>query len=84
MQIQKAELKDLPQMMIIYQRAREFMRETGNPDQWKDSYPQEEVVRRGIEEGKAWLCTADGPEDGQAASTRHIAAQSDAQALLQK
>ena len=65
MQIQKAELKDLPQMMIIYQRAREFMRETGNPDQWKDSYPQEEVVRRGIEEGKAWLCTADGPEDGQ-------------------
>lgn len=37
MQIQKAELKDLPQMMIIYQRAREFMRETGNPDQWKDS-----------------------------------------------
>lgn len=65
MQIRKAEMKDLPQILLIYERARQFMRETGNPHQWKNSYPQEEVVKKGILEGKAWLCVADGPEDGR-------------------
>lgn len=65
MQIKRAEMKDLPQMLLIYERARQFMRETGNPNQWKSTYPPESVVKQGIQEGKAWLCIADGPEDGR-------------------
>lgn len=65
MQIKQAEMKDLPQMLLIYQQARQFMRETGNPNQWKDTYPEERVVKQGILEGKAWLCIAEGPEDGR-------------------
>ena len=64
MEIRAAVLEDLPQMMAIYETARQFMRRTGNPDQWKDHYPPEEVVRKGIREGKAFLCVADGPQDG--------------------
>lgn len=65
MEIRAAVLGDLPQMMEIYAAARQFMRETGNPDQWKDSYPEEEIVREGILEGKAFVCVAGRPEEGE-------------------
>ena len=34
MQIRKAEMADLPRMMEIYAQAREYMRRSGNPNQW--------------------------------------------------
>lgn len=71
MKIRRAKLEDLPQMLLIYQRARQFMKETGNPNQWKDSYPEEALVKKGILEGKAWLCVAEGPEDGREGEEVH-------------
>ena len=71
MQIRRAKLEDLPQMLLIYQRARRFMKETGNPNQWKDSYPEEDLVKKGILEGKVWLCVAEGPEDGREGEKVH-------------
>lgn len=65
MKIRIAELRDLPRMLEIYAAARQFMRETGNPNQWKDSYPTEDVVKKGILERKAYVCVAEGPEDGK-------------------
>ena len=58
MQIRKAAEKDFPQMLPIYERARQFMRETGNPNQWKDCDPKPEVILEGIREGKMYLVMA--------------------------
>lgn len=55
MQIRKAAEKDFPQMLPIYERARQFMRETGNPNQWKDCDPKPEVILEGIREEKMYL-----------------------------
>ena len=40
--IRKATKKDLTLIMEIYKRARRFMAETGNPNQWGESKPQRE------------------------------------------
>lgn len=65
MVIRAARMEDLPRMMAVYATARQFMRKTGNPDQWKDHYPPEDLVKKGIEEGKTFLCVAEGPQDGK-------------------
>ncbi len=39
MQIRKATMNDLPDILAIYAYARKYMKEHGNPDQWRDSYP---------------------------------------------
>ncbi|MDO5415775.1 MAG: GNAT family protein [Lachnospiraceae bacterium] len=63
--IRKAEWSDLPEMLKSYARARQFMKETGNPNQWKDTNPSEAVVEQGIRDQKAYVCVAEGPEDGK-------------------
>ena len=42
--VEKAERKDLPRILEIYAYARNFMKETGNPDQWKDNFPPETLL----------------------------------------
>ena len=44
MQIRKATMNDLPDILAIYAYAREYMKEHGNPDQWKDNYPPLELT----------------------------------------
>ena len=44
MQIRKATMNDLPDILAIYAYAREYMKEHGNPDQWKDNYPPLELL----------------------------------------
>ena len=41
--IKKAEVKDLPKLSELYEAARQYMRESGNPDQWGMSYPSEDI-----------------------------------------
>ena len=53
--IQKADQSQLPQILEIYARARAFMAQTGNPDQWGAAYPPEEMIRRDIENGKCYV-----------------------------
>ena len=60
MTIRKSRPSDWDELMAIYARARRFMKETGNPHQWKDSDPAEEVVRRDIELGHGYVCEVDG------------------------
>lgn len=64
MKIRKAQEKDLGTLMEIYARAREFMAKTGNPDQWKSSYPDEEKVRSDIAQGVCYVCVRDGEIEG--------------------
>lgn len=57
MQIRKSAPEDLAQIMALYAAAREFMRENGNPNQWGDSYPAQEMIEADIAAGKSYVCT---------------------------
>ena len=39
--IRKSTMEDLPKIMEMYEEARQFMRDNGNPDQWGTSNPKE-------------------------------------------
>lgn len=49
--IKKAEVKDLPKLSELYEAARRYMRESGNPDQWGMSYPGEDILLNDIANG---------------------------------
>lgn len=51
--IRKATERDLPRILDIYAIARQRMKETGNPNQWKDTYPSRELLLSDI--AKEWL-----------------------------
>ena len=46
MEIRKASVQDLDQIMQIYEKAREFMRTNGNAEQWGDEYPSRELIEQ--------------------------------------
>lgn len=57
MEIRNTTLADLPRVMEIYARARQFMAEHGNPRQWGATcWPPEELIRQDIREGKGYVC----------------------------
>ena len=53
--IQKANLSQLPEILEIYEKARQFMAQSGNPDQWGTAYPPEEMIRQDILDGKSYV-----------------------------
>lgn len=55
MQIRLSRPEDIPAMLGIYEEARAFMRETGNPNQWADGYPAEELLRTDIERKNSYV-----------------------------
>lgn len=57
MSIRLAEKKDLPEILKIYEYARNFMRENGNPNQWGNNYPQKADLEMDIEKRQLYLCT---------------------------
>ena len=61
MKIRKSTLADLPRMLEIYARARAFMAETGNPNQWgPTNWPPEPLLRQDIAEGNSYVCEQEG------------------------
>lgn len=58
--IRKSVPDDLPRMMEIYARARQFMAEHGNPNQWgPTNWPPAELIRRDIKEQHSYVCMSD-------------------------
>lgn len=55
MEIIKAEKGDLPRLREIYAYARNYMRETGNPNQWMDGSPKEELLLEDIAAGNLYV-----------------------------
>ena len=47
-EIRLARLEDLTEILKIYDYAKQFMAETGNPTQWAGSYPQRELLEEDI------------------------------------
>lgn len=59
--IRKSTEKDFDKMMEIYKMAREFMAETGNPNQWgPTNWPPEDLIHQDIKDGKSYVCEKDG------------------------
>ncbi len=59
MQIRLAKPDDLPVILNIYETARRFMRNTGNPEQWGTAYPPVEMLTEDISVGRLYVL-ADG------------------------
>jgi len=57
--IRKTTVQDFPEIDRIYADARDFMRETGNPNQWKDRHPALDVIESDIKAGKSYVCVHD-------------------------
>ncbi|MBQ1186907.1 MAG: N-acetyltransferase [Clostridia bacterium] len=53
--IEKAQHQDLERILEIYEDARQFMRENGNPNQWKNVHPPKESLIENIEEQKLYV-----------------------------
>lgn len=54
--IRKAHETDLPRILEIYAAARQYMRHTGNPNQWGTSHPAEEMLRADIAKAQLYVC----------------------------
>lgn len=58
--VRKSELNDIEHLKVIFARARSFMESTGNPDQWGDGYPKEELILDDIRSGDSYVCVSEG------------------------
>jgi len=62
--IYKAVPEDLPRIMEIYASARAFMAASGNPAQWGDAYPYEDIIREDIALGRCYVVADAAPCGG--------------------
>ena len=56
MTIRKTTKADLPTVLNIYAGARTFMKEAGNPNQWKNMHPPKEQIEEDINTGESYVC----------------------------
>lgn len=54
--IRTAERSDLEKMLEIYKTARAYMRGSGNPSQWGDSYPPRELLEEDLAQKQLFVC----------------------------
>lgn len=55
--IRPAEYADLPRILEIYEEARQFMRDSGNPSQWGESHPAQSILLDDIPKKQLFVCT---------------------------
>lgn len=53
--IRLANKNDIPNLQSIYSIARELMKKTGNPDQWKDNFPPLPLLFEDIEKNQLYV-----------------------------
>ena len=53
--IRQAAAEDMDSILCIYARARDFMAASGNPTQWKDGYPGQELLTEDIRKGELYV-----------------------------
>ena len=54
--IRQADIEDMKRISDIYDRARSFMRSSSNPNQWPETYPNEEIIKKDIHDGICFVC----------------------------
>lgn len=55
MEIRKSKKEDINEILSIYSSARKYMAENNNPNQWKDGYPQKELIEFDIENRNSYV-----------------------------
>ena len=60
MEIRKTQIDDLDIVMGIYESARSFMSQNGNPDQWGNNYPPTDLIKNDISDGNSYVCLDNG------------------------
>ena len=61
MEIRHSAPEDLPRMEALYVQARQFMKDTGNPNQWGPTHwPPTDLLRADIAAGRSYVCTHRG------------------------
>ena len=60
MYIRKTVKADLPTIGEIYENAKRFMRESGNPNQWNAGTPNIDTAREDMEQGRGYVVEEDG------------------------
>ncbi|MBR4950301.1 MAG: N-acetyltransferase, partial [Clostridia bacterium] len=55
MNIRKADINDLNSILRVYEIAREYMRKTGNPNQWGNDKPKKEQLLDDIRKGELFV-----------------------------
>ena len=56
MNIRQSTPNDLKALMALYDHARRFMQEHGNPNQWINGYPSEESILQEINSRHSYVC----------------------------
>lgn len=59
MNIVKAVYDDIEMIVPIYDKARKFMADNGNPNQWINGYPSTEIITEDIINGNCFICKND-------------------------
>ena len=62
--IRLANKKDITEILAIYERARNYMRQSGNPDQWRSTYPENDIINSDISAGHLYVIEEKGRLDG--------------------
>lgn len=63
--VRPASMMDLPRILAVYDAARIYMRNSGNPHQWGDSgYPERELLEEDIKKGHLFVIEEDGTVRG--------------------
>ena len=57
LEFRRTNRRDIDVILNIYDSARRYMKENGNPDQWGDVHPDEKTILSDIENGQHFLCS---------------------------
>ena len=60
MKIRKATSEDFNILSDLYEQARIFMAQHGNPTQWGNSYPPAAILEQDIADGNSYVCEENG------------------------
>ncbi len=60
MKIRLSQTEDIPAIMEIYDVARQFMKDQGNPTQWDGDYPSAGLIEEDIVAGHSFVIEEDG------------------------
>lgn len=60
MKIRLSQTEDIPAIMAIYDVARQFMKDQGNPTQWDGGYPSAGLIEEDIAAGYSFVIEEDG------------------------
>ena len=60
MKIRLSQTEDIPAIMAIYDVARQFMKDQGNPTQWDGGYPSAGLIEEDIVAGHSFVVEEEG------------------------